>query len=405
MYRILVYFALVSLCINVNAAVCQWIILDNLKDTYVNHIFAKSDTIYCATGGEGFFYSLNNGESWSQSNNGLGKNTFATSVTEADGLVFLSTISSRVFRSVAPGNSWAPTGSGISQLSVVDIISDSDAVYAGCSLAGVFRSTNSGKNWSRYALGEGDVLYCLHKDEAGFYVGLAGGGVRSTNNGANWSFFGSGLLNSNLHSIVSKPGVLFAGTSNGFFLSDDIGSSWNQRNIGLPSVWLNDLVVANGLLMAAVRNSGVYYSANDGLLWLPLIGGLSDSNITCLAVSDDHVFAGSNRGNIFRTPFSSLPVNVNTGIELEPKGFRLKQNYPNPFNPVTSISFELSKKSFVRLEVFDINGRKVAELFSGEKSAGNHNISFSGNEHSGGVYFCRLLSENSSESVRMILVK
>ncbi len=52
--------------------------------------------------------------------------------------------------------------------------------------------------------------------------------------------------------------------------------------------------------------------------------------------------------------------------------FLLKQNDPNPFNPTTNIEFSLSQNnSFVKLNVFDINGREFGYLVNQELDAGN----------------------------------
>ena len=51
--------------------------------------------------------------------------------------------------------------------------------------------------------------------------------------------------------------------------------------------------------------------------------------------------------------------------------FVLHQNYPNPFNPSTNINFELSQTSEVNIAVYDMLGRKVSDLVSGQMNAGN----------------------------------
>ena len=400
--RFLLLIAVIAVCRSVAG---QWTNTANLQNSFINSVLAEDDTVYAATGGNGFFYSPDNGIQWNQSNSGLGQNLSTTSLARSGGYLFVSTISERVFRAVPPGNNWSNTGSGISQTSVVELLSDSGVVYAGCSLAGVFKTTNNGLNWSRFALGEGDVLYSLHKNESGFFIGLAGGGFRSTNSGVNWSPFGNGLLNCNMHSIESKPGLLFTGSDLGFFYSTNTGSSWQQSNSGLPHPWINDLIVVNGVLVAALRNSGIFYSLNNGLQWLSFNGGVTDTNITCLTFSDEFIYAGSNRGNIFRAPVNSLPVGVENLQSEQPQSFMLHQNYPNPFNPSTLIRFTLSRSSFVTLEIYDAQGSKITELLKGIQYAGSYEIPFSGSNLAGGVYFCRLTVGDHSQSIKLVLLK
>ncbi|MEX2602600.1 MAG: alpha-amylase family glycosyl hydrolase, partial [Gracilimonas sp.] len=97
-------------------------------------------------------------------------------------------------------------------------------------------------------------------------------------------------------------------------------------------------------------------------------------------------YSGSGEGqkveNIFLAPYSVDIVhfeNLLTSIEQNeaPYIFKLHQNYPNPFNPSTVISYQLNSNQLVRLEVFDITGRKVAVLVDGErKSSGSHQVTF-----------------------------
>jgi protocatechuate 3,4-dioxygenase beta subunit len=63
--------------------------------------------------------------------------------------------------------------------------------------------------------------------------------------------------------------------------------------------------------------------------------------------------------------------------QLEPETggqFKLNQNYPNPFINETIVPFTLKEKSNVKLELFDINGKKVAVIERSGMSAGDQNI-------------------------------
>ena len=71
-------------------------------------------------------------------------------------------------------------------------------------------------------------------------------------------------------------------------------------------------------------------------------------------------FLSVNDGDFYQRVFADIPTHA--GEEQHPAGFRLHQNYPNPFNPSTIIRFELENPSQVRLEIFDITGRRVALL-------------------------------------------
>jgi len=79
---------------------------------------------------------------------------------------------------------------------------------------------------------------------------------------------------------------------------------------------------------------------------------------------------------------------------VQPPGiFLLEQNYPNPFNPSTLVRYHLAAPAQVRLEVFDLAGRRVALLAEGLRQAGAHEARFAPGEAGlpGGCYFCRLL--------------
>ena len=107
--------------------------------------------------------------------------------------------------------------------------------------------------------------------------------------------------------------------------------------------------------------------------------------------------------------FNSLPPANSTSINDEnpaiPNKFIVYQNYPNPFNPTTKIEYAIPVKSNIKLEVYDLLGRKISTLFEGEQSAGNHTFSFDGSKLSSGVYIYRLTSDSQMLSKKMLLLK
>ena len=104
------------------------------------------------------------------------------------------------------------------------------------------------------------------------------------------------------------------------------------------------------------------------------------------------------------------PVGIDDNVASLPEGFNLAQNYPNPFNVTTGIEYTLAVESQVKLEVYDLVGRKVADLATGVQPAGNHQIIWDGQDSRGrvvasGVYFYRLTAGDRSMTRRMMLLK
>ncbi len=85
--------------------------------------------------------------------------------------------------------------------------------------------------------------------------------------------------------------------------------------------------------------------------------------------------------------------------------FKLYDNYPNPFNPQTAISYNLPSGIYVKLNVYDINGREVQTLVDGYKEAGLHSVIFDGSTFSSGTYICRLEAGKYSDNRKMIMIK
>jgi hypothetical protein len=100
----------------------------------------------------------------------------------------------------------------------------------------------------------------------------------------------------------------------------------------------------------------------------------------------------------------SESVEIELGIV--PKVLTLSQNYPNPFNPMTTIEFTLAEDSKASLKVFDMLGREVATLMSGELKAGVlHQETFDVSKLSSGMYIYRLLAGDKSLAKKLVVLK
>ena len=83
----------------------------------------------------------------------------------------------------------------------------------------------------------------------------------------------------------------------------------------------------------------------------------------------------------------------------------LKQNYPNPFNPTTTISFNLPRRSYVELNIYNVLGVKLVTLIKGVKSAGSYSVQFNASDYPSGLYIYELQTDNYKQTKKMIYMK
>jgi len=77
----------------------------------------------------------------------------------------------------------------------------------------------------------------------------------------------------------------------------------------------------------------------------------------------------------------------------------------NPFDAVTRLTYGLPAAGKIHLSIYDLNGREIATLFSGDQAAGMHSASWNAEGVPSGVYFCRLSTPTQSFSQKVVLVK
>ena len=83
----------------------------------------------------------------------------------------------------------------------------------------------------------------------------------------------------------------------------------------------------------------------------------------------------------------------------------LKSVYPNPFNPSTEITYSLDHNIYVKISIYDIQGRLVDNLVNQQQSKGEYSILWSPNNLSSGIYFLKMEAEDYLTTHKLILLK
>jgi hypothetical protein len=123
---------------------------------------------------------------------------------------------------------------------VVDATAPTKA-YSALDGAGVYRSTDSGANWTAATTQPSNLnvraLAIKSASPTTLFAASYGGGVfKSTDSAANWAACAAQPTNLNLLSLaIDASGRLYAGSEAGVFVSTDDCATWTVMNTGLPN--------------------------------------------------------------------------------------------------------------------------------------------------------------------------
>lgn len=207
----------------------------------------------------------------------------------------------------------------------------------------------------------------------------------------------------------NRIGVIFGNGSGG------LGTVVNYSSGQFPlAIDIGDLDGDNDLdIISSDYVSGdykVYGNNGSGVYTNTPITLNASSAGSCMTVHDrdndgDLDLAGIDEVDDILFIFNNGPVGINENNENIADDYKLHQNYPNPFNPVTVINYELKKSGFVKLKVYDVNGKELNTLVSSSQQAGSHTVNFEGKELPSGIYFYMLEIDGVSMTKRMALIK
>ncbi|MBC8488444.1 MAG: T9SS type A sorting domain-containing protein [Bacteroidetes bacterium] len=143
--------------------------------------------------------------------------------------------------------------------------------------------------------------------------------------------------------------------------------------------------------------------------FLPVSGFFGD--YSCISAHDNKVrpiwarLDGSTPNISVWTAIIDFPANVINITTNIPSEYHLGQNFPNPFNPTTSIKFDIPGSTFTKIKIYDILGKEIATLVSEELSAGSYEVEWDASEYTSGIYMYKLITNDFSETKKMLLIK
>lgn len=91
--------------------------------------------------------------------------------------------------------------------------------------------------------------------------------------------------------------------------------------------------------------------------------------------------------------------------EEVPASYSLSEAYPNPFNPVATFNYSLTRDGDVRVKVFDMAGREVQTIVSGDQKAGSYRAAINMTGRPSGLYLLRMQAGSFDASRKLVLVK
>jgi hypothetical protein len=206
--------------------------------------------------------------------------------------------------------------------------------------------------------------------------------------------------------------------------------SYNEYTVDIYLKSLDDLELL--WTMNFTLNCGPYILSMVKLNFIDFFPALVCCNIDCF---NGYIFIEGATGDIRGYISNDIPVSLVADINLDgndeilsiqtnflniytldyatsigddsrlPYSAFLRSNYPNPFNSSTTIEYGLPEAGRVRIDIYDLLGRKVETLMDGDMQAGRHRVVWDASGYSSGVYFYRIEAGDFADTKRMVYLK
>lgn len=285
----------------------------------------------------------------------------------------------------------------------------------------LYKSTNGGAYWVDIAPPSPDwlrdgvwaiIINPIFTTTVFAGTARAGKICKTTDGGNTWtatSFQSGGGQITSIALTQAAPETLFATARLPFSgrLARSFDGATNWTILDVPNIRERNVLTSGSTIyldgydsVSTGYQGYILRSTDFGVTWTDLGWPTKDGSTIALAIdpSGSTIYLGKQDVNGGLYQRSTLTSVVQQRDETLRYGMR--QNYPNPFNPTTTINFSLPSGANISLMIFDLLGRRVAELASGRYSAGNHSLTWNAKNISSGVYLVRLNATDANGRTR-----
>jgi len=294
------------------------------------------------------------------------------------------------------GQAWSPayTNTFLLGVNALQFTSPQNG-FAFLTYSSSVKTTNAGNSWS-IPTGPGVIEdfydgYMLD-DNTGFGVGDCGLISKTTDGGATWTQYE--WNNWTEWSCIQIWGVHFTSALNGcatadsgvVFRTTDGGDHWNRSVIAGPNDLLNDVFFVNPATGYIVgRNGKMFKTTNGGATWSPEASLTTNDLHSVFFISENLGWVVGSNGTILRYGNASSSIS-DQGDDL----ISQVNIFPNPFSNHASLEINVPESIQAEIDIFDISGRKIEQVFSGILLPGSQIIELNHPDLDNGIYFCRI---------------
>ena len=129
-----------------------------------------------------------------------------------------------------------------------------------------------------------------------------------------------------------------------------------------------------------------------------------DNNLDSSWAASSSVYGDGDMGTPGRAWNDTITIAV-IADDFLPEEIKLYPSYPNPFNPRTNISLSIANKAFIKVNIYDINGRLVDNLYNSMITPGYHKLVWHATNKGTGIYFVLLESADQIKTQKLVLMK
>ena len=400
-------FVVVALlvCATFATARADWV-RAGLQGHHVRSLLTSTSGAWFASTGDGLYRSFDGGATWGSIEPVLFADAFSAVSTLDSNQVFIA-VETGVYRSTDNGDSWRFLGDDVNGTYSLGVAPNHDVYASGSN--GTWRSTDRGRNWSRVHLTPGSFTDGIAFDADGrvFLTSVFADFFRSGDNGASWDTLNPTGEYKTALAVSPRTGTVLVGSQTfdspsmlSVYRSTDAGGTWQRvvhRAGGIDALHF----LSNGDALAGADS--VLYSNNDGLAWTPRSAGMPfEIEVECFAQIEGHVFAGCRNEGLWRE--DRLVVAAPLLSPGPSRGLHLSAT-PSPFASRVTLRFELPSAARVNLDVFSLQGQRVARVADGELAAGPHAVLLDAQLLPAGLYFARLAAGDVVANVTLVLMK